>query len=705
MARRSEIALLLALLLVARSAHAQDDDLLADDVVVHAPTEAEELARSSDAVRVIDTEEARARSADVAEVLARSEGLHVRRTGGLGAPVDLCIHGVCGSGVRVFLDGVPLELSGVGVGVQGVPVSLVERIEVYRGMVPVRFGTDALGGAINVVRAASYFAPHVGGSLQLGSFGTYRLTYGAGYRDDATGLYAGVQAYYDRARNDAWMDVELEGARGRLVDARIRRFHSAYEAYGVALEGGFVGAPFADRLLLRAFVGEHDRDIQHDVLATAPVGDATTGEVSMGALLRYQHAITTELEIDAYVGYTRRAIDLHDVSLANYDWRGRIRARPRTTPGELGNRAFDQTIWQDAVPARLNLTWRPAPEHRLLLDVTPEHVSRSGVDREQSSVGGRDPLSAERELFTLISGLEHQMTLFGGVLENQLFVKDYVFLAAAEEILTDASYVLRRRETHEIGVGEGVRIAPLEWLFVRASYEYATRLPEPDEIFGDGVLIVANLGLAPERSHNATLEVVIDLEDTPIGALRASAAGLVRARENMIVLLGDHLSFSHQNVYRALSLGGEGSVAWTSPEDWVSLSANLTYLDDRNVSDEGTFAPTQGDRIPYRPWLFANFGATFRARGLFVRDELAIEWRARYVHELTRAWESNGRPDTKDVVPSQLGHDVALTYTLLGPPRVSTSFEITNLTDERLYDYFRVQRPSRAAFLKLSIDY
>ncbi|AKF08718.1 TonB-dependent receptor domain-containing protein [Sandaracinus amylolyticus] len=705
MARRSELVSFVALLLVAPSAHAQDDDLVADDVVVHAPSEAEELAQSSDAVRVIDTEEARDRSADVAEVLARSEGLNVRRTGGLGAPVDLCIHGVCGSGVRMFLDGVPLELAGLGVGVQGVPVGLVERIEVYRGMVPVRFGTDALGGAINVVRAASYFDPHVGASLQIGSFGTYRLTHGAGYRDDATRLYAAVQAYYDRSRNDAWMDVEVEDARGRVAPARIQRFHSAYEAYGIALEGGFVGAPFADRLLLRAFVGEHDRDIQHDVLATTPVGDATTGEVSFGALLRYQHAITDDVELDAYVGYTRRAIDLHDASDAHYDWRGRVRPRRRTAPGELGNRAFDQTIWQDALPARLNLMWRPADEHRLLLDVTPELVARTGIDREQSSVGGRDPLNAERELFTLISGLEHQMTLFGGVLENQIFVKDYVFFASAEEILTDASYVLRRREAHEIGVGEGLRVAPLEWLFVRASYEHATRLPEPDEIFGDGVLIVANLGLAPERSHNATLEVAIDLDDTPIGALRASVAGLVRARENMIVLLGDHLSFSHQNVYRALAIGGEGSVAWVSPGEWVSLSANLTYLDDRNTSYEGTFASTRGDRIPYRPWLFANFGASFRARGLFARDELAIEWRARYVHEFTRAWESNGRPDTKDVVPSQLGHDVALTYSVLGPPRVSTSVEITNLSDERLYDYFRVQRPSRAAFLKLSIEY
>ena len=51
----------------------------------------------------------------------------------------------------MFLDSVPLELAGYPFGVWNVPVNLVRGVEVYRGVVPVRFGTDALGGALNLV--------------------------------------------------------------------------------------------------------------------------------------------------------------------------------------------------------------------------------------------------------------------------------------------------------------------------------------------------------------------------------------------------------------------------------------------------------------------------------------------------------------------------------------------------------------------------
>lgn len=307
---------------------AWDEDLFTDDVVVRAPTEAEELAESSDSVRVVETDEARTQSADMGDVLARTEGNSVRRSGGLGSSARVCIQGVCDSGVRYFLDGVPLELAGFGNGVASVPVNLIERLEIYRGAVPVRLGTDALGGVMNLVRSVSYFAPHVSASLQTGSWGTYRLAYDAGYRDDATGLYAGVQAFYDHADNDYWMEVHAADERGRERRTRVRRFHDAYEAYGIAMEAGVVGVSFADRLTVRGFVSEHDSELQHNFVGRIPYGEPVYGEVSAGGLLRYQHTIVPGLEIDAFVGYTRRELTYLDVGTRVYDWFGRP-GRPR----------------------------------------------------------------------------------------------------------------------------------------------------------------------------------------------------------------------------------------------------------------------------------------------------------------------------------------------------------------------------------------
>lgn len=682
-----------------------DEDLFTDDVVVRALSEAEELEQSSDSVRVIETDEARTQSADMGEVLARSEGVSVRRSGGLGSSARICIQGVCDRGVRYFLDGVPLELAGFGNGVASVPVNLVERLEIYRGAVPVRLGTDALGGVINLVRSGSYFAPHVSASLQTGSWGTYRLAYDAGYRDDATGLYAGVQAFYDHADNDYWIDVDAADGRGRERRARVRRFHDAYEAYGIAVEAGLVGVSFADRLTVRGFVTEHDRELQHNFVMTLPYGEPVYGELGAGGLLRYQHEIVPGLALDAFVGYTRRELEYRDTGAWVYDWFGRRGRARRGAGGEVDGHARDQVIWEHAIPSRLSLGWQIAPEHALSLSVAPEYTTRSGDQRIQSDPGGRDPLTARRELFTMVSGLSYDLTLWDGVLENQLYVKDYVYLASTEERLPGDTFVDRRVDRHEIGFGDGLRVRIVDGLLVRGTYEYATRLPDAYEVFGDGVLVQPSLELLPERSHNGTLELALDLGETPIGAIDATLTGFVRWRENMIVLIGREAEVSHQNVYEALAAGAEASVGWTSPGDWVSLGANATYIDDRNRSSEGTFGDYVGDRIPSRPWLFASFFAQLRARDMLGRDDLSLSWRARYVHTFLRVWETGGIRDDTHIIPSQLGQDLALTYSLLGPPRISTTLEVTNLTDEPLYDLYGVQRPGRSVYLKVTLDY
>ncbi|MEJ7658795.1 MAG: TonB-dependent receptor plug domain-containing protein [Hymenobacter sp.] len=45
-----------------------------------------------------------------------------------------------------------------GLGLNALPVSLVERVEVYRGVTPARPGADALGGALNVLTRREQFS-------------------------------------------------------------------------------------------------------------------------------------------------------------------------------------------------------------------------------------------------------------------------------------------------------------------------------------------------------------------------------------------------------------------------------------------------------------------------------------------------------------------------------------------------------------------
>src|SRR5262249_19840782 len=129
-----------------------------------------------EAVTVVETERAQRESSDLGEVLARTQGIGVRRAGGLGSDTRFSIDGLTDDQVRFFLDGVPLELAGYPFGIANVPVNLIERVEIYSGVVPARFGADALGGAVNLVTDDDLRGHKLAASYEVGSFGTLRLT-------------------------------------------------------------------------------------------------------------------------------------------------------------------------------------------------------------------------------------------------------------------------------------------------------------------------------------------------------------------------------------------------------------------------------------------------------------------------------------------------------------------------------------------------
>lgn len=676
------------------------------EVTVQGPSDADRLRQSARAVHVIETEQAKRQTADLGEVLARSQGVGVRRGGGLGSSTRFSLNGLTDDQIRFFLDGLPLELAGYPFGIANVPVNLVERVEVYRGVVPVAFGADALGGAVNLVTDDDVEGTHGSVSYQAGSFGTHRLALGVRTLDERYGVFTRANAFVDSADNDYPIDVEVPDERGRPSPARIYRFHDAYHAAGGNVETGFVDQRWAKRLLVRAFVTNYEKELQHNVIMKVPYGEPTYGELAAGGTLRYQHTFARRFSLETVGGYAYTTTDFLDVGTCGYNWFGQC-VHERGRPGERDLRPRDQVVWGHNVFGRLNAGWLINAEHALRLSVSPTFTTRTGDERRQLDPSSRDALTAKRDLFTVVSGLEYEIDLFDERLESVTFVKDYFQQARSEEPLPGGIFRDRTRDTHRFGLGNALRYRFLDSLYAKASYEWATRLPRPDEVFGDGVLIIANLELEPEVSHNVNLGFTIDARETPAGAWQADVNGFLRDADQLIVLLGNDRVFSYQNVFSARSLGIESAFGWTSPGAYVALDGNATYVDFRNTASEGTFGDFAGDRIPNRPHLFVNGSARFQLRDVAAaNDELALTWNSRYIEEFFRGWESVGLRAFKQTVPSQLLHSLALTYLVAGES-VALSFtgEVQNLTDQPAFDFFGVQRPGRASYFKTTAEF
>jgi vitamin B12 transporter len=676
------------------------------EVTVRVQGDVERMRRSAEAIKVVELRNARRESADLGEVLARTPGVGVRRSGGLGSSARFSLNGFTDDQIRFFLDGVPLEFAGFPFGFANIPVNLFERVEIYSGVVPVRFGADALGGAVNLVTPQPRSGPHAAASYQAGSYGEHRATLTGQLLHEPSGFYVGVGGFLDAALNDYPIDVEVANAVGRPEPARVHRFHDAYQARGAQLETGWLRRPWAERLLLRAFIAETDQEIQHNAFMTVPYGGVTFDSRTLGGNLRYEGKLGNAWRLDTVTGYTYTQAHLLDVDHCAYDWFGRCLVQ-RRQGGEIepGN-PRDTLTWEHAVYSRTSFDWELVPKHHLLLAISPTFVTRTGDDREQIEPDARDPLEAERSLLTAVNGLEYLLFAFGDRLENRAFVKQYLQLAQAYEEVADAVSVHRERRTHRYGLGDALRYRFTDWLYAKTSYEWATRLPRAEEVFGDNRLLKPYLELKPEESHNLNLGAVLSL-DARSGAWRGELNSFYRKPDQLIVRLADDVFQFYRNVYSARSLGLEASAGWTAPGKWLVLDVNGTYQSFRNTATEGPFSPYRGDRIPNRPWLFANAALRLQKQGMFTaRDKIALFSYLRYVHEFYRSWESVGQVQYKQTVSGYLLPSIGAIYDVSSErAKFSSSIEVLNLTDVRVEDFYGVQRPGRTLHAKMTIDY
>src|SRR6266487_2610123 len=131
------------------------------------------------------------------EVLGEAAGVHVDQYGGLGAFSTVSLRGAAAGQVTIYLDGVPLTSAAHGeVNLADLPITAVERVEIYRGLAPLALGAATPGGAVNLVTTPVAGTPGVRElRVARGSFGTWEARGTAGARRGALAamLHAGYQ--------------------------------------------------------------------------------------------------------------------------------------------------------------------------------------------------------------------------------------------------------------------------------------------------------------------------------------------------------------------------------------------------------------------------------------------------------------------------------------------------------------------------------
>lgn len=679
-----------------------------ESVVVTGKSQATKVREQAYAVEVVESKGFKNLTTNANEILGKISGVNIRQSGGLGSQFSVSLNGLSGNQLRIFLDGVPMDYFGTSLSLNNFSANLIERIEVYKGVVPIHLSSDALGGAINVITGQKTNS-YMDASYSIGSFGTHIASLNTQYRHPNSGLVVRLKSFMNTSQNDYKVPVNLVNrATGKADDEStwVRRFHDAYNSKMAWAETGFIGTPFADQLLMGIMFSENFKELQQPAnaigQAKVPYGDVHEEEEKYITNFSYNKSglFNNRLNIRAYaVGVFSKKASV-DTSSYRYDWSGGKELKTDVSRGEIEGRKTLFTRNLKNYLANINAEYEIASNHNVAFNYSLNNMILNGSDpfKAANNTQFSHPSTVGKQVF----GLSYSNSLLNKKVQNSLFAKSYRYFVSSLETDYGGNEVLPFTET-KTRVGYGfTSTLHLDNFQIKASYENATRLPELIELFGDGLNSEPAPTLLPEKSNNYNLGVIYTSRSP--NHLMVSVNGFIRDAEDFILPIVQGIKVYHHNNGLVLAKGIDLGSSFNYGEHLV-FSLNATYLDKRDNDPwrngaVGTPSSQYKIRIPNEPYLFANFNASYRRKGIInQKDNLSISLSENFVHEFYYRWENLASRD-KGIVPSQWTTNLDLVYSL-NNEMLNFSFGMANLFDARVYDNFYQLRPGRTYNLKI----
>ena len=692
------------------------DSVLLDNVTVSGKSKTQKLREGAYSVNAIDVRSMISSLNSLNGIVDRTAGVKVREEGGVGSDFDLMINGMSGNSVRYFLDGVPLDTKGSNVTLANLPVNLIDRVEIYKGVVPTWLSSDALGGAVNIVtnrKKTNYLDVSYG----FGSFHTHKADLNGQYIFK-NGLAIRPTFGMNYSKNDYMMrDVEVWDEESRqYVETDRRRFHDDYFSLLGQLEAGVTDKWWADEFFVALSYHKVNKDIQTGQTQSRVVGmaDRTTDAWSLSANYQKHHFLTERLSATLSLSHTWDRSLTTDTASRQYDWNGDF---IRSSRNELNGRAHSMRHYKRPLTvARADLVYRFSDQHQLNLNYA---LNRTGNSRWDDVDAGFE--AANDVLAKHIFGLAYNQSLLDSRLNNTFFVKDYVNHLNIRQ--TDIPTVTGSREVqgsstkNHWGYGLSSRYQlfnrqsstfDFQWsINLKASYEHSVRLPLARELLGNGTTIYANVALEPESSDNVNVGLFGTLT-TGDHTLSYEAGGFLRYVDNYIQtqISEKEGTMQYVNVPAVHIKGLEGELRY----DWrhrLQVVGNLSWQDARDrqrYKNDGKPSVTFNNHVPNRPWLFASASVQYNLTDVFQHaDRLLFGIDYQWVHWFFLSWEGYGKLETKARIPEKNVVGAALTYSWCSN-RYNVSLDCQNLFDATVYDNYKLQKPGRMLFLKFRLS-
>ncbi len=643
------------------------------------------------------------------DALQKAPGLKIRENGGVGSDMAVTMDGFSGKHIKVFIDGAPQEGVGSSFGLNNIPVNFAERIEVYRGVVPVGFGTDAIGGIINIVTPKRLRKWFVDASYSYGSFNTHKsyINFGQTLRN---GFKYEVNTFQNYSDNDYLIDSPVEdfasGAINRKKKESVRRFNDTYHNEAVLAKAGIVDKPWADRFMVGITYSRMYKEIQTGVRQEIVYGQKHRHGHSLIPSVEYykRNLFAKGLDLSFNANYNRNITINVDTASVKYNWKGET--APLNSPGEQSyqHAKADNNNWS----ASLTSNYRLGPNHVFTVNNVFNSFKRTN-ENMLNTPPSKDEIS--KVTSKNIIGISYRyapdtkmnFSVFGKYYHQ--YVAGPIATSAAQD-----NYVHTSRSDNYAGYGAAGTLFLPGGIQLKASYEKALRMPTIEEMFGNEDLETGDISLKPESSHNMNLNLSYNV--TFGNNIIYVEAGVIYRdtrdyiQRNIMSLSGGKFAASYTN-YGKVRTGGLSLSARYNFSKWLSVGGNFTQMnvrDNMRTAMNNTAANVSyRQRMPNLPYMFADTDASFYWAGLGGKDNtLTLTYDNQYTHSFCYYASNLGSNSNDYMVPDQFAHNLAISYGIMGG-RYNISFECRNLTNASLYDNFSLQKAGRAFYGKVRV--
>lgn len=676
-----------------------------NSVEITVKSRVQEIRESPQTMSVIDMKHLHSQSSGGVDIINKVMGVNVRQAGGLGGDAAVSINGLSGKQLKFFMDGIPLEYYGSELTFNVLPVSLIDRIEICKGVVPIELGADALGGAIHVItrqRKNNYLDI----SYSFGSFNTHRASVNALITYPGSKFFTAINSFYNYSDNNYYTDVIVPDETGTPVYKKVRRFHDAYANYLIRLENGFSNTRYADVLSLTLGLGGMKDNVQHNPTnSEQPYGKVKEEERSLNAALKFQKKnVMKHLNLNFYGLYNNSTSLAVDTSVHTYTWDGeqyQFMGTPVIHPfvGEKSTNRKLLYFTNDNLVGRVNLSYQFDSVSLISASVTSSYYNRKGKDSIQEKYFGRNYFSCPERMIKNIAGISFEKSFFRKKLTSISSLKYYNYLASGFEINSFKEQVTASSRQTNYGINQALRWRFTKSFLIRTSYEYATRLPDATEAFGDFLDTNPNPSIKPERSNNLNFGIQNNHEKYGF-----EINAFYRYTDQIIYLKSSRFFSQYQNLLKAETRGVEAEFYY-KPVNVICATVNATYQDIRNKSTIDNSAVTDdrylNARLPNIPYFFANGSLLFQKEKI-LKDlqNIQVWWNCNYAHSFYLYWATDGDKNTKAIIPSQFLQNAGISVMLIRNSLTCT-MEVLNITNRKAYDNFSIQKPGRSFSLKL----